>query len=98
MHRYRAAASRRAQRAATGVRRAVAALLTRPQGLRARGAPGRPAHASSNLADRGQRLRERVVLDGRVRHVVEAREVDVVVDDALVVVQVEATLVAVRAL
>ena len=36
--------------------------------------------------------------DGRVRHVVEAREVDVVVDDAFVVVQVEAALVAVRAL
>src|SRR4051812_33356041 len=53
---------------------------------------------SSRLRDRRQRGRERVVLHRRVRHVVKAREVDVVVDDALVVVLVEAPLVAVRSL
>ena len=49
------------------------------------------------LVDDGERGRERVVRDRAERHVLEAREVDVVVDDALVVRTVEAALVAVRA-
>ena len=53
--------------------------------------------ASPSLLDVRQRGREEVVLDRAEGHVLEAREVDVVVDHAVVVRAVEAALVAVRA-
>src|SRR5215210_8161154 len=51
----------------------------------------------SELADGRKRRGERIVFHRGKRHVLEAGEVDVVVDDSLVAVEREASLVAIRA-